>query len=42
MFCPMEFWNLGDPENRNIKRYRLRRALAELLSSLLYCRGSAT
>jgi hypothetical protein len=32
MFCPMEYWSLntGGP---NPKRYRLRRAFAELLSS---------
>lgn len=34
MFCPMEYWGLGNPDNRNVKRYRIRRALAELLSSL--------
>ncbi len=34
MFCPMEYWNLGNPDGRNIRRYRLRRAAAELLCSL--------
>lgn len=34
MFCPIEYWNLGDPDGPNIGRHRLRRALVELLSSL--------